>query len=65
MNPAKRLREALLGVVNPDADNSEELNKILLGLQMLVAGGQASESEVVTLKNAVDVLIEIRPEDVE
>lgn len=65
MNPAKRLREALLGVVNPDADNVEELNKIKLGLQMLVGGGQASESEVVTLKNAVDVLIEIRPEDVE
>lgn len=65
MNPAKRLREALLGVVNPDADNVEELNKIKLGLQMLVVGGQASESEVVTLKSAVDVLIEIRPEDVE
>jgi hypothetical protein len=65
MNPAKRLREALLGVVNPDADNVEELNKIKLGLQMLVAGGQASESETVTLKNAVDALIEIRPEDVE
>lgn len=65
MNPAKRLREALLGVVNPDADNVEELNKIKLGLQMLVDGGQASESEVVTLKSAVDVLIEIRPEDVE
>lgn len=64
MNPAKRLREALLGVVNPDADNVEELNKIKLGLQMLVDEGQASESEVVTLKNAVDVLIEIRPEDV-
>lgn len=65
MNPAKRLREALLGVVNPDADNVEELNKTKLGLQLLGAVDRGSAEELRRLENAVDALIEIRPEDVE